>query len=356
MTTDVAGEAVADTVLAEAWRAYLETYVQPDGRVVDPGAEGRSTSEGQAYALARAVIVGDAHTFERVRAWTEANLQHGDPAALPAWLWGPRADGTWGVQDEAPASDADQWMAWALLRAARRFGEPRYHEQALALLARTWDEETAVLGVGRVLLPGPWARGREVVQLNPSYWLTFAWREFAAADPAHDWAGLLDPAYLLLEACRTDVGVAQDWCHVSAADSTVHAAPRGSEAHDDFGFEAFRVAWTLAADADWYGDRRARRLLRGYDGLAKRWRRDGALPGVLAPDGRGRVDWPYQGQLGALLPAWGLTRPSAADALWRDTLAPTRAGHGWGDPADYYGQNWIWLGYALWSGQVGRPS
>ena len=344
--------AAAQTDLRAAWHAYVQHWTTPDGRVIDRGEGERSTSEGQSYALVRAVWADDPETFARVRAWTRDNLQGGDPARLPAWSWGRREDGSWGVLDAAPASDADQWIAWALLGAAARWQDPTAGADALALLDAIWAEETAQVGGTRVLLPGPWAREAPAVQLNPSYWLPFAWRTFAEADPDHDWAGLIDPAYALFARCVGASGLATDWCHVRQ-DGSVAPAPRGFEAHDDFGFEALRVPWTLAAEVRWHGEPRAARLLRPYVALGRVLLRSGTIPAVIAPDGRARVPWDYIGLYGALLPAWGLRLPPAERAA-RALLDGRRAPHGWGEPNDYYGQNWVWMGLALEDG-LARP-
>ncbi len=332
-----------DAALAETWRAYVAHYVSDDGRVIDRGDGDRSTSEGQAYAMVRAVWMNDRATFERVRRWTNANLRD-EGKGLPHWLWGQREDGSWGVLDPQPASDADQWMAWALLAGAERWSESSWRDEALVLLDLVWNEETRLVHDERVLLPGPWATTTEPVQLNPSYWLTFAWRDFARADTAHDWGALIAPAYRRLAQCRGASGLPTDWCYVRSADGKVVAAPRGREAHDDFGMEAFRVAWTLAADARWHGEARAKGLLAPFRRLGGRLRHEGSLAGILAPDGRERVDWTYLGAVGAMLPAWS---SADADAALTRVLAPARAEHGWGRREDYYTQNWVWLGKAL---------
>lgn len=336
--------------LADAWVTYRGVYIQSDGRVVDPAGGGRSTSEGQAYALARAVWMDDSDSFARVRTWTVNNLQGGDPTALPAWNWGKNETGEWGVLDPAPASDADQWLAWALLGAAERWNLPAYADQARAILARIWENEVLVVGGRPLMLPGPWARTMDPVRLNPSYWFPFAWRTFAVADPGHPWASLIDPAYDLLDRCRAAGPLPPDWCHVQASDGAVVAAPPGREADGDFGFEALRIGWTLAAEVAWHHDPRAKHLLADFAALGRRWEADGRIPAVMAPDGRARVAWDYPGLYGALLPAWGQTQPAVAQAVWDRVLEPARLAHGWGDPSDYYGQNWVWLGWALWRG------
>jgi endo-1,4-beta-D-glucanase Y len=342
--------ATRDAELVAAWQEYVAAYVSEDGRVIDRGDSDRSTSEGQAYAMVRAVWIDDRGTFERVRAWTDTNLRSVE-GPLPAWLWGRRADGTWGTLDPAPAADSDQWIAWALLAGAERWREPAYAAQALVVLAAIWERETRVVAGTRYVVPGPWAQTGDPVRLNPSYWLPFAWRDFARADPSRPWSELLEGAYRGFAACRGATGLARDWCYLREADGTVVAAPRGSEAHDDHGFEALRVPWTLALEAAWHDEPRARRLLAPYARLARDWAAGGMLPAVVAPSGEARVGWAHLGRYGALLPAW---KPADARALWERALAPARAPHGWGPREDYYLQNWVWLGRAL-QGAPRRP-
>ena len=335
-----------DGELAPTWAAYRKAFMSEDGRAIDGREQGRSTSEGQSYAMLRALWMDDRDTFDRAWRWTNDNLQGGDATRLPAWAWGLQPGGTWGVLDAQPASDADQLIAWALLGAARRWAEPRYEAQARDLLARIWDEETELVGEERWLLPGPWARGQPVVRLNPSYLLPFAWRSFAEADPGRDWASLLGPGYRLLAACRSETGLPKDWCYVDRFTGEVLAAP--DAAHDRFGFEAFRVGWTLAAELKWHDERRAKALLGPFLALLSRPDAEAGIPAVIAADGSAFVEWSYPGMYGALLPAWASRRPTAARRAWDEQIAPLRAEHGWGDPADYYGQNWIWFGLALW--------
>ena len=142
-----------DRVLRCSWRDYRRYYIQGDGRVIDPRGGHISTSEGQAYGMVRAVWVNDQKHFERMRIWTRDNLQSGDIHALPAWKWGQREDGSWGILDANPASDADQWMAYALLLAANQWNEPAYRHQAQGLLEEIWEIETLELGSERWMLP-----------------------------------------------------------------------------------------------------------------------------------------------------------------------------------------------------------
>ncbi|RYF53408.1 MAG: cellulase, partial [Comamonadaceae bacterium] len=158
---------------AQHWQAFLQRHVQPDGRVIDfDTPQQHSTSEGQSYTLFFALVHNDRPLFERVLAWTEANLSGGSLAQrLPAWQWGRQTNGTWGVLDNNAASDGDLWIAYALLEAARLWNVPAWRTLGRQLLARVVAEEVVVLeGLGPMLLPWP----RTVAQapnwrLNPSY-------------------------------------------------------------------------------------------------------------------------------------------------------------------------------------------
>ena len=196
------------------WQAFVQRHVQSDGRVVDfDTPQQHSTSEGQSYALFFALVHDDRPLFERVLAWTQANLAGGSLAQrLPAWQWG-RQPGGWGVLDPNPASDADLWIAYALLEAARLWNAPAYRTLGRQVLARVVAEEVAVLdGLGAMLLPWP----RAVAQgpnwrLNPSYLPLQQLRRFQQEDPKGPWKAIADNTLRMLNA-TTPRGYVPDWC------------------------------------------------------------------------------------------------------------------------------------------------
>ena len=93
--------ATPEALLNESWMAYRQRFIQADGRVIDWEAQARTVSEGQAYAMLRAVLTDDPDTFEQTLAWAETNLKR---PALPndadgrdrlwAWQWGQRPQQT----------------------------------------------------------------------------------------------------------------------------------------------------------------------------------------------------------------------------------------------------------------------
>jgi endo-1,4-beta-D-glucanase Y len=202
------------------WNAYAAHFIDAQGRVIDHTNGDRSTSEGQAYALFFALADNDRATFDRVLAWTEANMANNDlQTHLPSWLWGQSKDGQWKTLDPNSASDADVWMAYTLLEAGRLWKTPRYTSLGRAMMTQIAKTEVANLpGFGLMLMPGPvgWQHG-QTWTLNPSYMPVFLFQRLASVDPAGPWRQIaLDVPRLLEMSARH--GFAMDWVNYIPAD------------------------------------------------------------------------------------------------------------------------------------------
>ena len=207
-------QALAACEAQQHWQAYAQRFIQADGRVVEHSAGGRTTSEGQAYGLFFALVAGDRQRFDAILAWTENNLAAGDlTGQLPAWLWGRKSDGGWGVIDANAASDADVWLAYTLLQAGALWGETRYTHLGTLLLAQVRMKEIEdVPGVGPVLLPGPQGfhttdGGR---RLNPSYLAIPLFRAFATVEPDGLWQSVAQNSVYLIQRASQG-GFVPDW-------------------------------------------------------------------------------------------------------------------------------------------------
>ena len=208
-----------------AWDSFAKTFITDTGRLIDPATpNGQTTSEGQAYALFFALVASDRERFASVLRWSEDNLAAGDlTARLPAWLWGRKADGSWGIIDDNAAADADLWMAYALQEAGRLWQMPRYAAQGRLLAERILREETAVFdGIGRLLLPAP--RGFQsaagIARLNPSYAPLQVLRRLAAGslqpESKAQWLQQVSStARMLIDSAPR--GFAPDWVRYSGA-------------------------------------------------------------------------------------------------------------------------------------------
>lgn len=210
-----AAEAGAACTNWAAWDGFRSRFVNESGRVVDPfTSSGLSTSEGQSYGLFFALVADDRGSFARILRWTEDNLAGGDlTARLPAWQWGKRDDGKWGVIDENAAADSDLWIAYALGEAGRLWKVQKYTAMAQLLADRILREETVpVAGLGQILLPGP--RGFQpqpgVYRLNPSYVPVQLMRRFAALYPQKEWKQLVNTSIDAIVR-SSPRGFAPDW-------------------------------------------------------------------------------------------------------------------------------------------------
>ncbi len=197
------------------WREFNTRFIQQDGRVLADESEHRySSSEGQAYALFFSLAANDQATFERILVWTRDNLSMGDLGVrLPAWQWGKRLDGGWGIVDANSASDADTWLAYTLLEAGRLWHEPRYTALGKLMLANIRIHLVREFPGRRwVLLPAE--SGFDLVQsgirLNPSYVPVQLLRVFIKNDPTGPWRDVLANNLALLKAASPK-GYVPDW-------------------------------------------------------------------------------------------------------------------------------------------------
>ncbi|MEO8225467.1 MAG: cellulose synthase complex periplasmic endoglucanase BcsZ, partial [Gammaproteobacteria bacterium] len=188
--------------------------------------------------------------FDAILRWTSDNLAAGQLGdRLPAWLWGLRDDGSWGVKDGNAASDADLWLAYTLLEATRLWAEPRYALIGRKLLAHIRQDEIVQAGAaGTLLLPGPvgFALGDGRFRINPSYLPGFIFRYLARADPSGPWQAAWD-SYTRLAPAIFRAGVAPDLVVVDSRAAVVpdtERAPSGS-------YDAIRVyLWAGMSGAD----------------------------------------------------------------------------------------------------------
>jgi endoglucanase len=215
------------------WAAFKAAFVSGDGAVRDTGNGGISHSEGQGYAMLLAVALDDPAGFLGVWRWTRETLRVRDDA-LFAWRWRPE---TGQVEDPNNASDGDLLIAWALLRAASRWGETAWRDEAGRILADLARLCVVDRGGGPLLLPGAEGFLRdEGVVINPAYWVFPALSLAARLDPEGPWSGLFASGEALLDAfAATGLGLPPDWCLFGEA---IGPAEGFSFA---FGFDAIRA-------------------------------------------------------------------------------------------------------------------
>ncbi len=208
----------------EAGRAFLASYVEPDGRVVRRDQDGDTVSEGQAYAMLVAVALDDRATFTAVWSWTRRHLVRPDQTL--SWRW---RDGA--VIDASSAADADLDAARALVLAGQAFGDAELTAAGIRLGQAILEVETVRTPLGRILVAGSWAR-QEPYAYNPSYPspAAFSVLHKASADPR--WLELAAGSYAATKAFLDRDPLPPDWAEVDsrgAIQATSGAAGHSSE-------------------------------------------------------------------------------------------------------------------------------
>ncbi len=356
-------------LLQQSWTAYRQRFIQADGRVIDWEADERTTSEGQAYAMLRAVLIDDPETFDRTFNWAELNLRrlnaNGTRSdSLWSWKWGKDENGTWVVLDKNFASDADIDATTALILAARRWNRPDYLQQARIKLRDLWTHSTVPSSVSlggevasaanptamRYLLPGPTEAFQPqptLLYLNPSYLAPYAFRIFAQVDTDHDWLSLVQSSYAVLNesAKISTVGLPSDWVVLDLTSGRMIPLREPNPLRSLYGFDAYRVWWRVAIDAKWFNEPVAREYLQQHLAALKTlWQSNQAVPAQIDLQGQPLVTYESTAQYGMLYSAFSVTAPEIAEQIRQQKLLPTYRDGFWDNNSAYYTQNLSWFG------------
>ena len=341
-------------LLNESWNAYRQRFIQSDGRVIDREATGRSTSEGQAYAMLRAVFADDPESFALTLKWSENNLRRLDANKKPidhlwTWQWGRDPAGNWGTLDNNFASDADVDAITALILASRRWGRSEYLSLAQTKLIDLWKSSTIAANNQRYLLPGPLAAFQqgELLTLNPSYLAPYAFRLFAQVDVDRDWLSLVESSYQVLEqsASLSAVGLPSDWVALNIKTGQYSRLDKSSAIVSRYGFDATRVWWRVSLDAVWFNEPNAKRYLQEHLSHMKTlWRSQQKIPAQLDLQGQPLVNYEATSQYGMLYAAFQVVDPAIAQQIYQQKLKPNYQNGFWDNDSAYYTQNLVWLG------------
>ncbi len=283
------------------WESYKSRFVAPEGRVIDWQSGGRTTSEGQAYALFFALVANDRESFRKILQWTETNLSRGSlRRQLPSWLWEKEGEEPGYVKDPNSASDADLWIAYVLLSAGREWGISEYQSLGHSLAQRIVREEVVLLpGEGPMLLPGRQGfrpDSRSYV-LNPSYLAPQILRGLGKEEPQSPWP-MIAENLLKLTAPGVGAGFAMDWAtHQNGGAFRATAGPNREACGS---YDAIRVyLWVGMLDP---GTPEYSELLDSLAGMGRYMSTHAIPPESVSPNGSVLSDRGPIGFSAALLP------------------------------------------------------
>jgi endo-1,4-beta-D-glucanase Y len=340
-----AGDPELMATLDEMWSRYEAVYIAPEGYVLDR-RQSRVTSEGQSYALLRAVFMDDKATFDRVYDWTESALRR--PDGLYAWLWDPD---TRQIADANTATDADQDIALALILASWKFEDPALLERARELVTAIREETGVHWPGGWLPSAGNWAVDERTVNL--SYFTPYAYEYFHRLDPQGDWLVAIESGYDLLARTMAipEVRFPPDFQHVDQTGQPELMNP-DNMLSCDFSFDAFRIYWRIAVDCRRFGRLRGCVEPAGLAAIETTIRDEGRLSTCYSVWGEALSRDVSPSFLGGLLPAFRQHAPALAEATRADLLDEQAMSRLLDAEDRYYDHNWVWFGLATEAGIV----
>jgi endoglucanase len=238
-------ENVAADIAAGAWLVYQHNFVTDEGRVVDNRAGGISHSESQGYGMLMAEAADDRTSFDKIWAWTRANLFVREDG-LAAWRWDPAQIPP--ITDRNNATDGDLLIAWALMRGGQRWSDPALQREARRISLAIAERAIIETRHGLVLLPGVQGFGHNEQSdgpvVNMSYWIFPALMDLGRLSERFPARDLMNSGLTLVRDSRFGPArLPADWLSLSGQ------VPQPAIGYpSQFGYDAIRVPLYLA----WY--------------------------------------------------------------------------------------------------------
>lgn len=348
--------------LLALWEDYKKEYLEPGTyRVLDKQKDFITTSEGQSYAMLRAVWLGDKETFDNVWKWTKDNLRREDNQ-LFSWLFGRLPDGTYGILTDQggynTATDGDVDIALALIFASSRWNQEEYLGDARVIIDAIWEHEVVMVQGKPYLAANNLEKDAPTTMvLNPSYFAPYAYRIFAKIDPDHPWMDLVDTSYDVINRSldsNLDKGssarIPPDWVFMNKKTGEL-VPPQGNNLTTNTSFDALRTPWRLALDWKWFNEPRAETTLAKMKFFSEEWNDNSLLYTSYSHDGEAVMKNQTAAFYGGTIGYFIVADPETAEMIYRNKLQilfnPDT--NTWKVKLGYYDDNWVWFGIALYN-------
>jgi len=355
------------TMMRELWASYKTEYLEPvTFRTLDKQRNNVTTSEGQSYTMLRAVLQDDKDTFDKSWLWTQEILGRKEDN-LSSWLFGEKEDGTYGVMTQIggnnTATDGDTDIALSLLFAYVRWNDFEYFRQAKLIVKDIWEESVIVIDGKPYLLANNLEKDsvNSYAIVNPSYLTPYAYRIFARIDLDHDWMGLVDTSYELLDKAtqskldkNNSVNLPPDWIFIDKQTGELQNQHFTSDLTSNFSYDAMRSVWRVSLDWYWYKDQRADKYLESLTFLGEEWKKSNQLFSSYSHDGKPLTNYQSHAMYGNTLGYFMATDTAAARQIYNKQLkalySPDK--QAWLNTLSYYDDNWVWFGMSLYNDEI----
>lgn len=239
------GPSANPALLVPAYLQWKNTFVK-GGKVVRPENQNDTVSEGIAYGMLIAVNFHDKALFDQLYATWTANATAG---TLMTWCLGAGGGGTGtacNAQGGGSATDADEDAAFALLQAAKIFGDSTYKDKAMAMIKDIYAKDIASN------LPTGGSNYTGSDPTNPSYFAPAFYAAFKEAGDSNPWDSVISAVYSAIGKLSglNSNGLFSAWC--SGGCSAFSTNKGGSDQNDLlYQYDSHRIPMRLGMDYCW---------------------------------------------------------------------------------------------------------
>ncbi len=228
--------------------AYIEDVNNKDVR-----------TEGMSYGMMICVQLDKKSEFDRLWKWAKVHMQFQQGPHKGYFGWHCRPDGT--VMDSTAASDGEEWFVMSLLFASSRWGDGEgifnYRKEAEQILHTMLHKEeqsdcgdvTNMFDAKTNLIAFVPRVGGSSFS-DPSYHVPHfyeLWGRWAASDNRFWCDAAIQSRLFLRKSADSTTGLCPDYAHFDGT-----PVSRWPGEHDDFRFDAWRVAMNIGLDYSWF--------------------------------------------------------------------------------------------------------
>jgi len=262
-------ESVVNSRVSEAFQQLFYGHDQSERVYYPVGADmayikdvlhGDVRTEGMSYGMMIAVQLDKREEFDKLWKWAKTHMQNQDGARRHYFAWHCDTNAT--VLDSTAAPDGEEWIVTALFFASARWGNGEgiydYGSEAQAILEAMLHQEESVDNDGTItnmfhrqeqqVVFVPEIQGAGFT--DPSYHLPHfyeLWARWSRRDNDFWCDAAAISRQFLRKTAHPTTGLAPDYAHF---DGTPYEAWPGG--HENFQFDAWRVAMNIAIDHVWF--------------------------------------------------------------------------------------------------------
>jgi endo-1,4-beta-D-glucanase Y/4-amino-4-deoxy-L-arabinose transferase-like glycosyltransferase len=346
-----------ELILKNTWQKYKETFLIDGNRVIDPQSK-NTTSEGQSYALLRALWSDDMTTFDNVWRWTKTNLQIREKDKLLAWR--KLENGTVELEN---ATDGDIDVSLALLLASKKLKNINptisqlYQNEGTLIIQDIWKNRVVRLGDKLAVLPFTSTKEKGYEIINASYFSPAHYRVFAEFDKANQWSNLAFDSYQILNELHKNHVLIPNWSKFNYSTGQYEDATEtmNTPTANEFGYDAMRVYFRVLMDDKWFARGEAKEFLGTAVGFfEKEYKNNGLIKSSYNSKGEAIENYESTAMDSAAYAVLEGSKSKLSGQFWRQKFIERvdLKNQLFDQNNNYYNQNWGWFAFANNIGMV----